>query len=189
VARKEEVGAVEKGLKAWLCCERKFQDDSKQFSMTRDRAVIGLLVIAITVGCSSGASPQPDGPVDAAIDAPCFPLDGPSPSDGATVSFSGDVLPLLQICANFECHGSLAGGLDLRPGHQYMSLVGMPAGECGGGRLYVDPGHSERSYMIDKLRGSICHCAGGRMPLGGPYLAGGDMATIMTWIDQGAAND
>jgi hypothetical protein len=63
------------------------------------------------------------------------------------------------------------------------------AGECSDGQLYVEPGHSERSYVIDKLRGSICHCSGARMPYGGPYFSDSDIGTIMTWIDQGAPNN
>jgi hypothetical protein len=129
--------------------------------------------------------------LDAAVDAPapCFPLDGATLPDGQLVSFSGDVLRKLDICANFECHGGLAGGLDLIMGHQYASLVGQPARECSDGRRYVDPGHSDRSYLVDKLRGSICRCSGERMPLGGPFFSDAEIAAVIAWVDEGAPNN
>jgi hypothetical protein len=171
-------------------------NSTKRFGIRLSSVANIFLVFMAAFGCGSNSSAAadaaPDAPsADAVPDAPppCFPLDGPSEVDGSPVSFSGRVLPLLQICAAFECHGSLAGGLDLRPGQQYSSLVGRAAGECADGRLYVDPGHSDRSYFLDKLRGSICHCQGERMPLGGPYLAPDDLAAIREWIDDGAPNN
>jgi hypothetical protein len=151
-----------------------------------------VVLLAVASGCGAdSATFSSDAGVDAPADArpPCFPLDGPFVVDGGAVSFSGSILPLLQICANTECHGNLAGGLDLSAGHQYTSLVGQAARECSDGRLYVDPGHSERSYFVDKLRGSICHCSGERMPLGGPYLSDADIASIIMWVDEGAPNN
>jgi hypothetical protein len=155
------------------------------------RSWVAFALVIACGGCGETSSVGLDAPVDAAVDAPapCFPLDGATSPDGEPVSFSQDVLPKLMICANFECHGGLAGNLDLNSGHQYTSLVGKRAGECGDGRLYVDPGHSDRSYFIDKLRGSICHCAGDRMPLGGPFLTDADIAMLITWVDEGAPNN
>jgi hypothetical protein len=163
------------------------------FSNMRAAAATSLCLLTVASACGDdAATPRPDAAVDAPADAPppCL-FDGPSISEGsdAPVTLSTNVLPLLEICANAECHGNRAGGLDLSAGHQYLSLVGRPAGECSDGRAYVDPGHSERSYLVDKLRGKTCQCSGERMPLGGPYLSYADIATVRRWIDEGAPND
>ena len=150
-----------------------------------------ILFLALLAGCDSGGnSVQPDAAPDAPpVDAACFPL-GDAGSADAGVSFHTDLLPFFQnICANPECHGGLAGGLDLSAGHEYSSLVGVNAMECGGARKYVDPGHPEGSYIVDKLRGSICACMGERMPLGGPYFTDAQIALFINWIAEGAPNN
>ena len=149
------------------------------------------LLIALALGCDSGGNPlSPDAAPDApAVDAACFPLDDGGTADGG-VSFHTDLLPFFQnICANPECHGGLAGNLDLTAGHEYTSLVGVGALECNGARKYVDPGHPEASYVVDKLRGSICACSGERMPLGGPYFTDAQIALFISWIAEGAPNN
>jgi len=142
------------------------------------------------MGCDSGGSAAvPDAAVDASVDAPCFPLaDGGSADAG--VSFQGDLLPFFRdICANPECHGGGAGGLDLSAGHEYSSLVGVMAQECPDGHRYVVAGHPESSYIVDKLRGSICRCEGERMPLGGPYFLPVQIDRFIDWIAEGAPNN
>ena len=150
-----------------------------------------MLLLWALAGCDSASATPPDAAADGAVDAPapCFPLDGGGASDGG-VSFSADLLPFFtSICANAECHGGRAGGLDLTAGREYTSLVGVAAMECADGRRYVEPGHPESSYIVDKLRGSICRCSGERMPLGGPYFTDGEIALFMDWIAEGAPNN
>src|SRR5262249_46086473 len=150
-----------------------------------------LLLVLVLVGCDSGGTTlQPDAaPPDAPIDGACLATGDGGAAD-AGVSFHTDLLPFFQnICANAECHGGGAGNLDLTAGHEYTSLVGVPAQECMGTLRYVDPGHPETSYIVDKLRGSICHCMGERMPLGGPYFTPAQLALFIDWIAEGAPNN
>ncbi len=58
---------------------------------------------------------------------------------------------------------------------------------------YVTPGDPGHSYFWCKLNPSDADCAsagtvitGVRMPFGGPYLQAADLATVKTWIQQGA---
>jgi hypothetical protein len=70
----------------------------------------------------------------------------------------------------------------------YNALVGMPADEtCGG--IFVVPGDSSQSYLVRKLADAT-PCDGAQMPMAyeGPFmpLNAGEMATIVSWIDEGA---
>jgi hypothetical protein len=113
--------------------------------------------------------------------------DGPPP-----VSFASQVQPILnQNCAG--CHQNATGimapkGLDLSAGHAYANMVGVAAVECTGGKLRVMANQPTQSYLINKVQGTGM-CAGGRMPLGGAALSAADIATMTTWITQGAPNN
>ena len=69
----------------------------------------------------------------------------------------------------------------------YDALVDYPAAQAPGLNR-VEPGDSENSYLIHKLRGSHGDAGGGgeRMPFGGPYLDDDVIDAIAEWIDAGA---
>lgn len=102
---------------------------------------------------------------------------GASPS----VSFANDIKPLLAAnCTGEICHeGSWAGSPN-----EYEDLVGAPTPECCDGRKRVDPVHPDRSYLLEKLRGTDL-CAGRPMPLSG-HVSPAQVAQIARWICEGA---
>jgi hypothetical protein len=79
--------------------------------------------------------------------------------------------------------------LALTPGGAYAALVGQPAHETCGGTLVV-PGDPAASYLFHKLTDET-PCEGRRMPHPGmlasrPPLPDADLATVETWIRDGA---
>jgi hypothetical protein len=70
----------------------------------------------------------------------------------------------------------------------YAALVNVAAGECTMGLKYVNPGSVSLSYLMDKLQGTNL-CSGSQMPLGAPPLSAANIATIASWICQGALNN
>lgn len=103
---------------------------------------------------------------------------GDACSTAGMLSYTVDVRPILQRCA--ECHDEGGdSGLDAR------SLAGLlaggehgpaiAAGDCAGSLLYQKTGAMPPF--------------GGRMPLGLPALSDAEHQTICTWIDQGAVEN
>jgi hypothetical protein len=111
---------------------------------------------------------------------------------GATVSFSGQVQPILTAnCATSTCHGSTikpAGNLLLTSGSAYGNLVNVAANQCSNGLKYVVPGSVSTSYLMDKLLG-VNMCFGSQMPKAGSSLPTADLNTISGWICEGAPNN
>jgi hypothetical protein len=99
------------------------------------------------------------------------------------VHFSTDVHPILANCGGELCHG----GFSISP-WPYSSLVNQLTNECQDGRMIVLPGHPESSYLIQKLTNTDL-CSGVAMPKLGQPLSAAKIATIQTWICQGAANN
>ncbi|MFP4543978.1 MAG: hypothetical protein ACOCZW_02870 [Bacteroidota bacterium] len=90
-------------------------------------------------------------------------------------------------CAISGCHAGEfpAGNLNLTEGNSYENLVGKEA--LGSSILLVDPGNSENSWLIKKLKGDGTAV----MP---PEVAGGKLPqavvdSIEAWIDAGAQNN
>jgi len=77
------------------------------------------------------------------------------------------------------CHAGEWDGI-----HGYPWLVGVRATECCDGRLRVDPGRPDRSYVMQKLRGEEL-CLGEKMPLSGT-VSDAEVQTIEDWICAGA---
>ena len=97
-----------------------------------------------------------------------------------TVSFSGDVAPLLvESCKGCHINAMRAsGGLNMDTFAQL--LRGGDSGDI------VIPGNGEESLLVKKLRGSM----GLRMPAGGrPAFSEDSIKLISTWIDEGATLD
>lgn len=93
-------------------------------------------------------------------------------------------------CGVEACHGAAkAGGLDLRPGAAYLSLVGAaatnPAAHAAG-KVRVAPGDSSASFLLQKLRGTLAPGEGATMPLAGTPPSATELALIETWINAGA---
>jgi hypothetical protein len=107
------------------------------------------------------------------------------------VSFSADVQPLFTAhCSKNGCHGGNMPkeDLSLEQGNAYANLVGVETVQCADGRLLVDPGYPDDSYLMHKLLG-VEICAGVQMPSSGGPSAGIDAAgidVIAAWICQGA---
>lgn len=81
-----------------------------------------------------------------------------------------------------------AGGLNLREGTAYGTIVGVASRGKAGATLVV-PGDPDGSYLVQKLEGAP-GIVGERMPrTGGPYLTSGQLLVLRRWIQQGARND
>jgi hypothetical protein len=111
-------------------------------------------------------------------------------SCGLPVGFQADVQPIFTgSCALRGCHSGAApqAHLDLSDGAAYGQLVGVDAYLCAG-RTRVIAGSVATSYLYAKLLGASDIC-GSRMPLNGAALAADDLATIASWICNGALDD
>ncbi len=114
-----------------------------------------------------------------------------TPSDTGAVSFASDVQPIFTAnCTNSSCHGgsSPQQGQNLTAGQAYSNIVNVASHEVP---LYarVKPFSSDSSYLYMKITGDP-RIAGGtvKMPKGGS-LSSAQIATIKSWIDQGAKNN
>jgi hypothetical protein len=98
----------------------------------------------------------------------------PPPSQ-TTLTFSANILPVLQHYGCTGCHGG-SGGL-------YVGSVStLLQGGLHGAAIV--PGNGSGSNITKKL--SPTPPFGDRMPQGGPYLPDSTIQVIKTWIDQGA---
>jgi hypothetical protein len=102
------------------------------------------------------------------------PPSNPPPTQG-TLTFSANVLPILQQYGCTGCHGG-SGGLFVGSVNQLI------AGGLHGAAIV--PGNGAGSNIIKKL--SPNPPFGDRMPQGGPYLPDSTIQVIKTWIDEGA---
>ena len=94
---------------------------------------------------------------------------------GATVSFTTDIMPIIQSrCIN--CHGGdrIEEGLSMRSHAEIM------AGSENGS--IVTPGDAANSLMAEMV-------AEGKMPKRGPKLTPPQVQLIVDWINQGALNN
>lgn len=94
-------------------------------------------------------------------------------------------------CRAETCHGSAAGagGLDLRTGRSYDSLVGIAAANAAAaadGKLRVAPGDPDASFLLDKLSGELTAAEGAQMPDVGRALNAGELDLVRAWIAAGA---
>ena len=102
----------------------------------------------------------------------------PPPPIVDTVSFSRNVLPILDNYGCTSCHGGTAG---LTVG----TVAGLLAGGLHGPEIV--PGNAAASNIAKKL--SPNPPFGARMPQGGPYLDAATIQVIVNWINQGAKNN
>jgi hypothetical protein len=102
----------------------------------------------------------------------------------AAVSFANDVLPVLVTTCS-SCHSNGKLDFDFTATTSYTNLVNVASKSCPG-RLFVVPGDSADSYLMDKVNGVLGLCAGSSMRTG---LTDPQVQMIANWIDQGAANN
>jgi uncharacterized membrane protein len=95
--------------------------------------------------------------------------------EGATVSFAGEVMPIIQSRC-IGCHGGdrTEEGLDLKT-HASI-LTGSDNG------LVVTPGDAANSLLVELV-------AAQKMPKRGPKLTPPQVQLITDWVNQGAANN
>ena len=98
----------------------------------------------------------------------------------AQVSFSRDVLPLFIDFGCTGCHGGTNG---LTVGTVAALLAGGNRGPA------IIPGDAAGSLLVKKISPNVPAGLGARMPQEGPYMPDANIATIRTWIDQGAQNN
>ena len=94
-------------------------------------------------------------------------------------------------CSRQTCHNAAQTDhtLSLAPGESYASLVGVQPDDSlanGQGKLRVDPGNPDGSYLLDKLRGDLEPSQGLRMPRQLAKLPKKKIRLIEAWIEAGA---
>ena len=106
--------------------------------------------------------------------------------------FSRDVIPIIERrCARGGGHSVLSrqAGLVLTPDSAWAAMVNRPS-RLVAGEVRVRPGDGAGSWLSVMIGTDIQHRAGfARMPLGSGPLTANQIATILNWIDRGAAND
>jgi uncharacterized protein YjdB len=123
-------------------------------------------------------------------------MSGGTRSDSASVtveiqvSFANQVQPIFTAnCALSGCHAGASPeqGMNLSAGQAYNAIVNVPSVQQPS-LMRVLPGNPDNSYLVRKIEGTPS-ITGSRMPLGGPFLTASQIATIRTWISQGAPNN
>jgi hypothetical protein len=154
------------------------------------------LLIGVLSACGAPAAntPAPASEPTEAIAAPTqivantsAPTDLPSPipptevpatqvsSQGDTISFANDILPLLNNrCAN--CHG----GNRTEEGLNLLSYAAIMSGSKNG--AVVTPGDADNSLLVELLVSQ-------EMPKRGPKLTPTQIQPIIDWINQGALDN
>ncbi len=97
--------------------------------------------------------------------------------------------PLYQ-CSDDLCHGSaLAGGLDLRDGNSYASLISI-ASQIDPGQMRVFPGAAAQSMLYNKIAEKTLgapDAPGAAMPNNAETVAAELLEAIKLWINGGAS--
>ncbi len=103
------------------------------------------------------------------------------------VSFASDLQPIFNSRC-LSCHGSSRqSNYNVQ---SYTSIFGPGNEAAARGMLEVRAGKPDSSYLVWKLEGNPpWPISGERMPRSGPYLDSSDIATLRTWIRQGALNN
>jgi mono/diheme cytochrome c family protein len=135
--------------------------------------VFAVATALMAVGCGSSDTPT-------------------SPSTTTPVSFATQIQAQIFNPGCVPCHTdegrTPSGGMVLKPGAAYASLVGV-ASSGKAGAVRVIPGNPSGSYLIQKLEGAP-DIVGARMPRNGPpFLSDAQVALIRQWIQNGAPNN
>lgn len=151
------------------------------------------LLFALAFGCSS------PGPAAATSSGPVSTGTGPSlnlpilgcpdagallPADAGTCivhtprSFTRDIVPLFDGCAGEICHNFASGAI--------RGEIGVLVDQCCDEITVIDPGHPERSYLVDKLSGTNLCMDSRQMPLDQAPFTPDQIQAVSDWICQGA---
>ena len=137
-------------------------------------AALGILVLGIAPGCSSGGGSKTTVATTAA----------------AGISLSKDVQPIFNgNCV--VCHqGAGQAGLTLEPNLSYSKLVGVPSTESAT-ELRVKAGAPDQSYLLAKVNGTQVAAggSGAQMPYMAAPLTAANISLIQQWIAAGAPNN
>lgn len=112
-------------------------------------------------------------------------VDNPPDNTTGAISFSQNVLPIFQAsCSGSGCHiNNTQSGVNLT---SFNSIRASSGAQYGG--LVVVPGNAAGSPLINKIESSS-PLFGQRMPRGRSPLSSPNIATIKTWINDGAINN
>ena len=143
--------------------------------LIRPMRYLPLLIALILIGCSSDAdNGMITGPV----------TEEPDNQTPTVVSFSMQVQPIFAAsCGGSGCHvGGSASGVNLASWSATMASNGS---QYGGPSVVA--GSAAISPLVDKLGSSPRF--GSRMPLGRAALTSSQIASISSWINDGAPNN
>jgi uncharacterized membrane protein len=159
-------------------------------NLTKIRIATLILIVGLISACGSQTVDSPASasqPSEEAVAVISSPTTAPAPSDTAapteaaqpapadTVSFAGDVLPILQSrCLN--CHG----GRETEEGLSINSYADIMTGSDNG--PVITPGNVENSLLAELVISQ-------EMPKRGPKLTPPQVQIIVDWINQGALNN
>lgn len=154
-------------------------------AMNKLHAGMALTTLFVLTACGGGNITATDSPSSIAITAPAQEATATTTSElapttttpgvSSEVSFSKDVLPVLQShCIN--CHGGqrTSEGLDMKT---YESLM---AGSENGS--VISPGDAANSSFVSLA-------AEGKMPKRGPKLTPAEVQLLTDWVNAGAPNN
>jgi hypothetical protein len=94
------------------------------------------------------------------------------------VRYSKDVAPIFGSCSGELCHAAWS----------YATTVGMSSEECCDRRKLIDPGRPERSYILQKLRGTDLCGNTSEMPPGA-NVPSAVLDVVESWICLGAPDN
>jgi hypothetical protein len=122
----------------------------------------------------------------------CLPAKGTDACQGAVSTL--DFLErrvFAPTCSRDTCHVGPQSDhtLSLLPGEAHLDLVGVQPDNVTArraGKLRVDPGNPDNSFLLDKLRGTLDPDEGERMPRGLAKISGREIALVEAWIAAGA---
>jgi hypothetical protein len=165
---------------------------------TFGKIIVSIMVLGLLAACGAqpteapASTPPPTEEIATATEAPTqaptateAPTEAPATepaaatepavAQGATVSFSNDILPIFESRC-IGCHGGerTQEGLDLKT---HASLV---AGSNNG--LILTPGDAANSLLVELV-------AAQKMPKRGPKLTPPQVQLITDWVNQGAADN
>ncbi len=118
---------------------------------------------------------------------PTDPGDGGGAVD-PTATFTRVKSEVLPACSAVGCHGSIAPqqNMVLTADRAYENIVSVASVE-NPSLNRIAPGDPANSYLYRKING--VGITGDRMPQGGPFLSGAQIALVRDWIRRGAPND